>query len=1097
MPFQREPGPAASSPRRDAESLRDLSFIAAATALFYALFGGMALWLVSPPAYASPLNPAAGIALAAVIVYGRAALPGIMVGAFAVNAGLAAMRFVDPVPMLLLPLLISSGSVLQAVAGAALVRRFVSQPVVLSAPRDILRFGLLGGVAAGSVSASVATAALLAFGALGATPWLDNWLTWWSGDVLGVLLGAPLALAVIGRPRADWQRRQRTLGVPLLLTLALLAAGLLEFRRLDEQRVMATFERDADRLAGEARLQLVSPLHALKALHSSARSRVGPLDREALQLASLWWLAQPFHLQAAGYSERVSLDRLADFESLARASDHAGYRVFDRDAGVARAADGEVVAVRQIEPLEGNAGALGVNALSIPAARAAILATRSSGEPAATAGFVLSQSSGDEIGVVIYQALYRGEPADNAARQATFRGVVFVTLKTEPAMARIVQNGQQYLRWCLVDAAAPPMQQRLAGPPGCAAQPGTQTQVKGTTATNVVMPAVRRADELFAERSISLGGRPVWLRITANAGNVPSQQREADWVLSLTGLAAFVLLGAMLLAVTGHSRRTELAVQFGTADLRREMADRALAEQALRDSEARLRSILDHAPLGVMFLDPKGSLIECNPRLARMVGRNSSMLRGTSVLALVHRADAVHIRRMRRELSAGRPSSTASQLRLLAGAGKTLNVRVIASALRDATGQVLRVVCVLEDITEHLQLQASESALHRAEASSRAKSEFVSRMSHELRTPLNAMIGFAQLMGLDQRPGLQTHQREWVQQIQRAGWHLLEMINETLDLARIESGAVRLTLAPVALEPLVQACKSMLSTAAAERQIVLNCSVLAGGSAVLADTTRLKQVLINLLSNAIKYNRPGGLVSLEARRVAGNGTGGWVDIAVTDTGIGMSAEQMADLFKPYHRLGREGSGIEGTGIGLVISRGLSELMGGTLEVTSAAGIGSIFTLRLPAAVADELPALTPSGALAGPYHQRLVHYVEDNETNIEVMRGVLAQRAQIRLETSMLGLDGLAAIRAQQPDLVLLDMQLPDISGLELLRHLKRDDALAQIPVVVVSADATALHMQEALTSGAAHYVTKPLDIARFLKLIDEVLEEADTRFGM
>ena len=208
----------------------------------------------------------------------------------------------------------------------------------------------------------------------------------------------------------------------------------------------------------------------------------------------------------------------------------------------------------------------------------------------------------------------------------------------------------------------------------------------------------------------------------------------------------------------------------------------------------------------------------------------------------------------------------------------------------------------------------------------------------------------------------------------------------------------------------------------------------------------------------------------------------------------MTEDQMAALFQPYNRLGRENSGIEGTGIGLVISRRLAELMGGTLKADSRADAGSTFTLRLPAAEAAGTPAADPGAARPAPYEQRLVHYVEDNAINIEVMRGVLAMREQIVLECSALGLDGVAGIRHRRPDLILLDMQLPDVSGLELLRHLKADDLLASIPVIVVSADASPKHMEQALTLGAAHYVTKPLDVTQFLKLVDGVLESVQSR---
>jgi CheY-like chemotaxis protein/anti-sigma regulatory factor (Ser/Thr protein kinase) len=354
------------------------------------------------------------------------------------------------------------------------------------------------------------------------------------------------------------------------------------------------------------------------------------------------------------------------------------------------------------------------------------------------------------------------------------------------------------------------------------------------------------------------------------------------------------------------------------------------------------------------------------------------------------------------------------------------------------------------------------------------------------------MIGFAQLLGLDREPGLTSHQMEWTQQIQRAGWHLLEMINETLDLARIESGAVRLSSEPVALPALVHGARALVSALAEQRDIDIEESLSPEAPAVLGDATRLKQVLTNLLSNAVKYNVEHGRVWVSARP----GSDGGVVIAVTDSGLGMTPEQLSSLFQPYNRLGRETSDIEGTGIGLVISRRLVELMGGTLEARSVAGKGSTFTLRLPAADAADTPDAPREAVFNAPYQQRRVHYVEDNPTNVEVMRGVLLQRPQVQLDVSVNGLDGLESIRSNRPDLVLLDMHLPDVSGLELLRHLKADPDLAEIPVIVVSADATAARMAEALTMGALHYITKPVDVPRFLEVLDDTLESLETRWG-
>jgi PAS domain S-box-containing protein len=973
--------------------------------------------------------------------------------------------------LLPLPLVIAAGATLQTWVGAVLVRRYVQQPLVLQVPRDIFKAGALGALLACVVSPSVATAAMWWAGVLPTAGVPATWLTWWLGDSMGVLIGGPLTLTIIGQPRADWRPRRRTLGLPLLGAMALLTAGMLELSRVDQQRLRANFERDADRLASAAQERLTAPLYALQALHGAALAR-GDVDQTSLRYAASWWLAQPLqmHLQAVGHSVRVPLDGVAAFEAAARAQGMPGYRVFDRDEGRARVADGEVVALRHIEPLAGNAAALGVNALSIPAARTAILAARDTGTPGATAGFKLTQG---EIGVVLYQALYRGEHASLASRRDTFRGVVFVTINTERAFSALAPAAQAYVEWCLLDVAPGAAQPRLAGPANC-------DSAKPTS----------RFWQL--ERPLQLGGRGLVLRLWAAPESMPGAQREAAWLLSIAGLTAAALLGALLLTVTGQHRRTALAVTAGTAELRHQVAERTQAEQALRESEARLRSIVDHVPLGVMFLAPDGSVLDCNPRLCDMLGRSADALKGSSVAQMVHPSELDLVLQQRRDLLAGAELVSMGPLRLDTPNGALRQVRVNASALRDASGQVVRLVGVVEDVTEHLRLEASEKALQRAEAANRAKSDFLSRMSHELRTPLNAINGFAQLLEMDRQPTLAAHQLGWTQQILRAGWHLLEMINETLDLARIEAGTIDLNLVPVDLAAMVAASRSLVAGTALQRGIQFSEDLTLDAPAVLGDATRLKQVLTNLLSNAVKYNRPQGQVVISSRLADDD----HVEIEVTDTGLGMTDSQLAALFQPYNRLGRESSGIEGTGIGLVISRRLAELMGGSLTAQSQAGTGTAFTLRLPVATAEASPPPRFTDTSPAPYLRRLVHYVEDNQTNIEVMRGVLAQRAQIDLHCTLLGLDGLAAMRHEQPDLILLDMHLPDISGLELLRHIKQDQTLAAVPVIVVSADATPDHMQAALTLGAAHYVTKPLDLALFLQLVDGVLEHGDTRWG-
>ncbi|WP_346728213.1 CHASE domain-containing protein [Rubrivivax gelatinosus] len=1044
--------------------------IAAGTALAYAAIGWLALLLAVPPGYASPLYPSAGLALVATLIWGRPALAGVFFGAFLVNVVLGAARGQTDVAAQLAPLAIGIGAALQAAVGAALVRRRVPQPLVLDSARDVTATAVYGGVLACLVNPALATSALWATGAVGSAQAPMTALTWWVGDTLGVMIGAPLVLTLIGRPAEAWRPRRRTVAMPLLLTTLLLAGATLVVGRWDQERLHAAFKSDGATLAAETESRLHEPMQALQAV-AGAYQAAGGMDAATLEQAARWWLEQPMQLRAVGHASRLARADVPAFETRMRDGGEAGYTVYERGPPVA----GEVLAIDLIAPRAQNQRALGVDVLSVAAARAAVERARSSGLATATAAFRLSQSDpeADENGFVLYLPLYRGAPPANAAQRAErFTGVLFVTVHAERLLAGLPGNDGRGLSWCLVDTEPGVERARLAGPAGCESE---------------------KAQRLIARHRMALATRTLELRVASTLPWERERQQTNAWVFSVAGLAAAAVLGALLLTVTGRAHRIGLAVEERTGELRREIAERRRAEEEMREVQDRLRGILDNVPIGVMFIDLDGRLVETNPRLCSMLGRSAEELVQCSLGDISHPDEQAADRQALEELRAGQAQTVRRQTRLLRADGQVLHARTLFTLLRDAAGQPWRLAGVAEDITEHRRLEESERALHRAEAANRAKTEFLSRMSHELRTPLNAMIGFAQLLGLDRDPPLAPHQREWATQMLRAGWHLLAMINDTLDLARLETGSVQLDLRPLDLRNAVGASIEMVATAAERMGVTLDAEIAPEALAVLADDTRFKQVLTNLLSNAVKYNRPGGTVVVESASAGEQ----QVLLRVRDTGLGMTPEQVAGLFQPYNRLGREQSGIEGTGIGLVISRRLAELMGGTLEGASTAGQGSVFTLTLPRA---ELAATAPASTISSPlepYAKRRVHYIEDNETNVEVMRGVLAQRPQIALEVSMMGLDGLAAVRQRRPHLILLDMHLPDISGLELLRHLKQDRDVADIPVIVVSADATTARMEEALTLGAAQYITKPLDVRRFLRTVDEALAAHETRWGL
>ena len=414
----------------------------------------------------------------------------------------------------------------------------------------------------------------------------------------------------------------------------------------------------------------------------------------------------------------------------------------------------------------------------------------------------------------------------------------------------------------------------------------------------------------------------------------------------------------------------------------------------------------------------------------------------------------------------------------------------------------------LAEAAEHLneQLRAEiferrrfESGLNEAmavaEKANLAKSEFLSSMSHELRTPLHAVLGFAQLMESGSPPPT-TSQKQSIEQILKAGWYLLKLINEILDLAQIESGKLSLSLEPISLNEVVRECRVMVGPEAQARGISLVFPRLESSYSVIADRTRLKQVLINLLSNAIKYNKVGGAVAVDCTA----STPGRVRIGVTDTGEGLTPERMTQLFQPFNRLGKEIGAEEGTGIGLVVSKRLVESMGGVIGVESTVGKGSVFWLELkmtaePRTAAGAVePAVVARTPVQDRAQLRTLLYVEDNPANLMLVEDLITRRPDIRLLSAADGIRGIEMAHASRPQVILMDINLPDISGIEVLHILAEDAATAHIPVVALSANAMPRDIEKGLAAGFFRYLTKPIKVNEFMDTLDVALKHAQTQ---
>jgi PAS domain S-box-containing protein len=429
---------------------------------------------------------------------------------------------------------------------------------------------------------------------------------------------------------------------------------------------------------------------------------------------------------------------------------------------------------------------------------------------------------------------------------------------------------------------------------------------------------------------------------------------------------------------------------------------------------------------------------------------------------------------------------------------------VSVTALRDKDDAIIGYLLIGTDNTMRKQIEAErtrleqvlqnknlelESARQVADTANLAKSEFLSSMSHELRSPLNAILGFAQLLQSGE-PEPTTTQMASVDQILKAGWYLLELINEILDLALIESGRLSLSLEPTSLHEVLQDCQSMIEPQAQQRGINLTFATVQADCFVSADRTRLKQVVINLLSNAIKYNKPGGSAEVTyAPRASGR-----LRISVTDSGNGLSPQKLAQLFQSFNRLGQEGGAEEGTGIGLVVSRRLVELMRGEIGATSTVGVGSVFWFELDTASAPQwlqdghLPPALPDQSDLPESHLRTLLYVEDNKANMELVVQLIARRPDWRLLGAQDAIRGIAMARAHQPDVILMDINLPGISGMQALQILREDASTRHIPVLALSANAMPRDIERGLVAGFFRYLTKPIRVSEFMEALDEGL---------
>src|SRR6266498_993624 len=860
-------------------------FLAAA----YVFFGWLGSLLAVPPGYATAVFPAAGVALAALLLYGAPLAPGVWLGSFAMNLaiGYQGSGHVTATNASVAAT-IAIGSTAQALAGVWLIRRAIGFPNALDREKDIGLFLLLGGPLSCLVSATTGVTSLHLYGVIASDQYLQNWVVWWVGDAIGVVVTTPLLFAILGKPRPAWRPRRTALVLPPI-----------------------AFHQRADTVATNLQTGVGGYLQFLHAIERFFVTS-GTVERHKFHQFVQTALRDFPGLAALSWNPRVRDAERASFEAAVRREGYAGFRILERDAqGQLRPATrrDEYIVVTYIEPYAGNEAALGYDIDSDARRRAAIERAHDSGATVATGRIRLLQEPGEQWGILLLQPVYRdGEPLNDAesrrrALQGFAAGVLRMSSIVQAAMP-VSDRHDMSLRF--LDESAPQSERTLY-------------QINA----NIATPAAEalRFDDVFEApgRSYRIVALPTPAYLAAHPALVA-------WSVLAASLVFCALLEAFLLFVTGRAAHVARLVEERTREL--------------RDSRERLALAIEGSNQALFDWDVVTGKVVLGEQWSRIVGGGHGNLITTikDFQALIHPDDLPQARQQDADLVRGQRSVYHVEHRMRTATGGWVWISSQAKVVeRDAAGSATRVAGTNVDISERKEIE-------------RFKNSFIAAVSHELRTPLNAIIGITEMLIEDARDLKRGEEEiEPLERVLRAGRHLLALINDILDLSKIEAGKMELYFDSFPIAPLVEDVVKTIQPMAQKNgnQLVVNCSADIG--TMHSDQTRVQQALLNLVSNANKFTERGK-ITISARRAAEDG-GAWITLAVTDTGIGMTPELMGRLFQEFVQADAT-THIKygGTGLGLVISRRLSQMMGGDITVESEVGQGSTFTIRLPVEV---------------------------------------------------------------------------------------------------------------------------------------------------